>query len=100
MGGSKFGWIIETIDALGGAKGLILIITTILSLGTGGFKWYRAVQAEGLAQNVIEGQKILIEQQYIEPPKPIPAKPITYCPDKCKKYIDAEIYRLEEEYHK
>ena len=53
----------ECITALGGAKGIILILTTIASLFFGGFKWDSAVKAEQKTRNVIEGQEIILKQQ-------------------------------------
>ena len=51
------------LAGIGGAKGLILIITAASSLGFGSCKWSRANQAEQQVQNVIEGQQILVNRQ-------------------------------------
>ena len=88
MGDSKGA---EYIAALGGAKGIMLILTTISSLSFGGFKWDRAVQAETQRDNVIEGQRILVEQQ-APAIKTEPSKPqiIQKCPD-CRTQMKAHI---------
>jgi len=53
----------QLITALGGAKGLILLGTTLASIFFGGYQWDGAVKAEQKTRNVIEGQEILIKQQ-------------------------------------